>query len=93
MEENVLMSGQEKLPFVVTYDNDEEIFTVYVPTIAMQEELAARVPSNIKSEVRFVVGLFLARHKVVRKVCSQVTGRPLDIPSTLQKIQTPFGAL
>ena len=43
-------------PFVVTYDNDEEIFTVYVPTIAMQEELAARVPSNIKSEVRFVVG-------------------------------------
>ena len=43
-------------PFVVTYDNDEEIFTVYVPTNAMQEELAARVPSNIKSEVRFVVG-------------------------------------
>ena len=22
-------------PFVVTYDNDEEIFTVYVPTIAI----------------------------------------------------------
>ena len=43
-------------PFVVTYNNDEEIFTVYIPTNAMQEELAAQVPDNIKSEVRFVVG-------------------------------------